>query len=110
MLAVPQVHLELLLGARIEAKVRLIGEIVRVEDHSHEAGLADERLRLLGLAAIHARVLPIAHLGFCVPIYDLKQCRKRAVDVHVTDAERAQRSMWTLRILKRFAPLMADIP
>jgi len=79
MLAVPEIHLELLLGARVEAKVRLIGEIVRVEDHSHEARLADERLRLLGLAAIDARVLAIAHLGFRVAVYDLKQWPRRAM-------------------------------
>lgn len=73
MLAVSQIYLKLLLGARIEAEVRLIGEIVRVEDHPHEAGLADEGLRLFGLAAVDTRVLAIAHLRLRVAVDDLKQ-------------------------------------
>lgn len=72
MLTISQIHLELLFGAGIEAKVRLIGKVVRVKDHSYKAGLANEGLRLFGLAAVNARVLAIAHLGLCIAVYDLK--------------------------------------
>lgn len=72
MLTVSEVHLELLFGTRVEAKVRLIGEIVSVKDHPYKAGLANEGLRLFGLPTVNARVLAIAHLGLCIAVYDLK--------------------------------------
>jgi len=72
-LAISEVYLELRFGARVEAEVRLVGEVVRVEDHPHEASLADEGLWLLGLAAVDAWILAIAHLGLRIAVYDLEQ-------------------------------------
>lgn len=46
-----------------------------MEDHSYEAGLTDEGLRLLGLAAVDARVLTIAYFGLRIAVYDLEQRR-----------------------------------
>lgn len=74
-LAVSEIHLELRLGTRIKTEIRLIGEVVRVEDHPHEAGLTDEGLRLFGLATVNARVFAIAHFCLRVAVYDLEQLR-----------------------------------
>lgn len=50
----------------------LIRKIVRMEHQFHVAGLADERLRLLRLAAEHARLAPIRNVRLRVAIDDLQ--------------------------------------
>lgn len=71
MLPVPQVHLELLLSPGVETEVGLIGEVVRMEEHLDEARFRDEGLRLLALAAEHARVLAVANVRLSVAVYNL---------------------------------------
>lgn len=72
MLAVSQVYLELLFRAGVEAEVRLIRKVIRVEYHTDETCLGNKCLRLLRLTAINPRIFPIAHFCFRVSIYDLR--------------------------------------
>lgn len=73
MLAVTQIYLELLLGAGVETEVRLIGEVVRVEEDPDETRLRDKGLRLLRLAAKDTRILAVVDLGLGVSIDYLEQ-------------------------------------
>lgn len=73
MLAVSQVHLELLFCTRVETEICLVSEVVSVKQHLDEARLRDECLWLLGLAAEQTRVLPVAHIRLGIAIHDLKQ-------------------------------------
>ena len=72
MLTVPQIHLKLLFCSGIETEVRLVREIVRVEQHLDETRLRDECLWLLRLAAEHTRILSVAYVSLCVAIHNLK--------------------------------------
>lgn len=57
---------------RIEREVRLICEIVRMEEHFDEARLRNERLRLFRFTAIKSRIFPVRNVSLCVTVNDLK--------------------------------------
>lgn len=62
----------------------LVGVVFHIENNLHIARFANERLRLLGLAAKHARLSSIGYVGFGIPVDDL--CRPR--HLHSINVER----------------------
>jgi hypothetical protein len=76
-LAVPQIHHELLLGPRVETKVSLVGEIIAMEHDLHEGRLRHESLRLLALPAEDSGLFPVRHVRLGVAVHDLEQ------DIHL---------------------------
>ena len=71
-LAVPQVHFELLLSTRIEAEVRLVREVVRVEQHFDKTRFWNERLGLLRLSTEEPRIFPVTYVCLGIAINNLK--------------------------------------
>lgn len=75
MLTISQIDDQLLLRPRIEAEIRLIGEILHVEQHLYEGRFRHERLRLFTLAAIHSRLFPVGYVRLSISVHDLEQTR-----------------------------------
>ena len=71
----------MLLGPRVKAEVRLVGEVVRVKEYAHHRSFGDERLWLLALAAEHAHFLSVVHLRFLVAVRDLKNVGNKVQDI-----------------------------